>query len=518
MLHTYVGASTDEVRELVREPMTEYLRSSMSLVKSVISEWAPFAAKGEKQVSGDEFEKMSESDAEDLLSFAFERYFATSGLFGSVDDCVQTAEKLRSIGVDEIACLIDFGVDTDKVIEQFDRLREVKDRVKARQASVGTFGLAEQMARYGVTHLQCTPSQARLLLHDPSTRAGLGQLEVMMVGGEALGEDLVDDLRGTLNGRLLNMYGPTETTIWSTTYEVTGPVADTAPLGPPIRNTQLYVLDRFRKPVPIGAVGELHIGGESVARGYFNRDQLTSERFIENPFADGDGSPRLYRTGDLVRYQADGTLQFVGRADFQVKIRGHRIELGEIEAVFSRHPSVRQAVVVPHDLSGSAEIVAYVQKVQGAPEDVDLVAYASGLLPDFMVPSVVMEVEAFPMTPNGKVDRKAFPAPKRVRAATDADEEPRTPTESTLSLIWSEVLGLEKVGTRDNFFELGGNSLTTIQMVYKIRETFGVDVPLRTLFQAPSIEQLATTVDDQLLEAVDDEELGRLLAEVEASA
>jgi len=340
--------------------------------------------------------------------------------------------------------------------------------VAADDDKAGAF--AATVAAHGVTHFQCTPSMAGLLVADAASRAALGELEAMLVGGEALSTDLARALRGALvhPGVLIDVYGPTETTIWSTAWKVTG---DDISIGRPLANTTLYVLDARREPVPIGVAGELYIGGAGVARGYLRRPELTGERFVPNPFGEG----RLYRTGDLVRYRGDGNVEFLGRLDHQVKIRGHRIELGEIEAALRELAGARDVVVVARPgPSDDQRLVAYI--AGAAPTAADLRRLLRERLPEPMVPSAFVVLERLPLTPNGKIDRKALPEPQVSAAAApgaagdDGHVAPRTPTEQAIAEIWKQVLGVARVSVYDNFFDLGGHSLLSTQVMHHIEE------------------------------------------------
>ncbi len=301
---------------------------------------------------------------------------------------------------------------------------------------------------------------------------------------------------------LANHYGPTEAHV-VTTFVMPETVRHwpaLPPIGRPLANAQIYILDRHHQPVPIGVLGELYIGGRPVARGYHQRPGLTSETFIPNPF----GAGRLYKTGDQTRYLADGSIVFLGRLDQQVKIRGFRVELGEIEAALCEHPEVREAVVIDREEPpGEKRLVAYVLR-QGAggqpPEapaacDLPLADFLRLKLPDYMVPSIFVQLEALPLTPSGKVDRRALPAPAP-RPLADHFAPPQTPTQVTMAAIWREVLGLEQVGIHDNFFELGGHSLLATQTISRIRNTFGIELPLRTLFEHPTVAGLAEAMVD----------------------
>ncbi|MCA1633792.1 MAG: amino acid adenylation domain-containing protein, partial [Acidobacteria bacterium] len=310
--------------------------------------------------------------------------------------------------------------------------------------------------------------------------------------------------------RLINSYGLTEATIDSTFFERTElelPPGKVAPIGRPFANTTVYLLDRNLEPVPIGVVGELHVGGPGLARGYLNHPDLTAAKFIPDPFSTEPGA-RLYKTGDLARYLVDGNVEFLGRGDFQVKVRGFRVELEEIETVLASHPNVRHAVVLAREEApGDKRLVAYVvPREEPAPTAGELHRAVKERLPAYMVPSAFVTLEALPLTPNGKIDRKALPAPDFGRAEEqDTYVEPSTDVEALLAGIWSEVLGVEKVGVHDNFFESGGHSLLATQVIARVRKTFQVEVPLRSLFESPTIAELAVTVEEILLDEIEDE-------------
>jgi amino acid adenylation domain-containing protein len=365
--------------------------------------------------------------------------------------------------------------------------------VAAEDDKAGAF--ATTVAAHGVTHFQCTPSMAGLLVADDGNRAALGRLEAMLVGGEALSADLGRALRGALRGTLVDVYGPTETTIWSTTCTVT---SDEISIGRPLANTSLYVLDARREPVPIGAAGELYIGGAGVARGYLRRPELTAERFVASPF----GAGRLYRTGDLVRYRGDGNVEFLGRLDHQVKIRGHRIELGEIEAALRELAGAREVVVVARPgPAGVPRLIAYI--AGAAPTAADLRRLLRERLPEPMIPSAFVVLERLPLTPNGKIDRKALPEPEQAAPASADDDgyvAPRTPTERAIAEIWKQVLGISRVSVYDNFFDLGGHSLLSTQVMHHIEERLAkrlnvAELIMQTLAQVSAKCDQAAAVD-----------------------
>jgi amino acid adenylation domain-containing protein/FkbH-like protein len=340
------------------------------------------------------------------------------------------------------------------------------------------------------TVLQATPATWRMLLDSGWT--GTSALKALC-GGEAMPADLAAQLVPR-SAELWNMYGPTETTIWSSIFKVEATLDSTAPIGRPIDNTTMYVLDAEFRPVPIGVAGELYLGGDGVARGYFNRPELTAEKFLADPFRPGEC---IYRTGDLAKFLPDGNIQFLGRADFQVKVRGFRIELGEIESVLARHADIQQVVViVREDQPGDPRLVAYlvVRPGQNAAAS-DLRTHLKQSLPDYMVPSYFVTLDTLPLTPNGKIDRKALPKPEYTRPELAGERlSARTPAEEVIAGIWAEVLQLDQVGVQDDFFELGGHSLLATQVVSRVRQAFQVELPLRALFEAPSVAGLAERV------------------------
>lgn len=500
MLHTCLSDTREHAREIAREPMKDYLRSAAGLIKQYA--WAFPAFKKPEGVKNP-FElnlgDLSEEDLEGILDFAFERYFNDSGLFGTIDDALARVDQLKAIGVSEIACLIDYGIDTDQVLEGLKPLAEVVRRsAPSRDHEDTDFSIAAMLARHNVTHMQCTPSMARMIAMDDDARLRLSRLKHLLLGGEALPGALVADLKKATNATITNMYGPTETTIWSSTAPANDEDA-TVTIGRPIANTQLYVLDEALNPVGIGEEGELWIGGAGVTRGYWQRDDMTEDRFRTNPFASG----RIYRTGDLVRRRPDGRLDFLGRADTQIKLRGFRIELGEIEAMLQNETAITNAVVVGReDTPGDVRLVAYVTAASEV-DTKDLRAALAAQLPDYMVPSHIVTLDAFPVTPNQKIDRKALPAPTGtpVRAKVKAAEPTQThgaaddALRARIGAIWTEVLGVASIAAEDNFFELGGHSLLAVQTHRALRDR--LDVPklsITDVFQFPTLEALADRV------------------------
>ncbi|HST63409.1 MAG TPA: amino acid adenylation domain-containing protein [Longimicrobium sp.] len=363
------------------------------------------------------------------------------------------------------------------------------------QAQAEPAEVVRQMAERGITDLLCVPSYYAALLR--FVQEPLPSLARAIVAGEAATWDLAEQHGALLpHAELVNEYGPTEATVWSTAYrcprDAAGAGTAVIPIGGPIPNARVYVVDGHGSPVPVGVAGELWVGGAGVTRGYLGRPGLTAERFVPDPFS-GDAGARLYRTGDRVRWRADGVIDFLGRLDHQVKVRGFRIELGEIEAALRRHEGVTDCTVVAReDVPGDRRLVAYV--IGEARADA-LRTHLRRSLPEYMVPSAFVTLEALPLTPNGKLDRKALPAPEHA-AGADRYVAPRTPAEEVLAGTWAEVLRLDRVGVTESFFELGGHSLLATRVVSRVRQVFGVEVPLRALFEGPTVAEFATRVEE----------------------
>ncbi len=505
MLHSYIARDRDHAREVSRGPMKDYLRSAAALIKQYA--WAFPAFKKPQGISNPmqiDLQTLSAEETEAILDFAFQRYFEDSGLFGTVEDALARVEQLKRIGVGEVACLIDYGVAPEKVMEGLYPLAEVVKRANAGGGvAEDDFSIAAQILRHGVTHLQCTPSMARMITMNDESRMALSGVKTVMLGGEALPGALVADLRRATSARMLNMYGPTETTIWSSVEDV-GEVDGVCNIGKPLANQQIYVLDEAMNPVAPGVAGELWIGGDGVTRGYWQRPDLTVERFVNDGFVSPDRAcawgARMYRTGDLVRWRAGGKLDFLGRTDHQVKLRGYRIELGEIESVLEAQPGVRQAVVMAReDTPGDLRLVAY---IVGAATEAALRAELAGLLPEHMMPAHFVSLDAFPLTPNRKVDRKALPAPSAKALETQSFVAPTSDIEAQIAAIWTRVLGVAKVGAKDNFFALGGHSLLAVQVHREIRDSLGVaKLSITDIFRFPVLSALAAHLDDRPIAA-----------------
>jgi len=352
--------------------------------------------------------------------------------------------------------------------------------------------LMQRMDESRCTVMQATPTTWRALIHAGwNVSANLK----VLCGGESFSPDFAGKLKSRC-AEMWNVYGPTETTVWSTLCKISsvdGPIS----IGKPIANTEVFVLDAKYNPLPSGVPGELYIGGAGVARGYLNRAELTNERFIESPFKP---NARLYRTGDLARWLPNGQLECLGRADHQVKIRGFRIELDEVEAILSRHAAVRQCVIVAsEEQSGEKKLIAYYEaQLKEQPAVSDLREHMKNKLPDYMIPTLWVALPSMPLTPNGKVDRKALPHVEQQRLAPSSSPvAPRTETENILARIWAEVLGTQEMGVHDDFFELGGHSLLAVNLIGEVERIFGIRFPLLSLFNAPTIAQFSEVIEKE---------------------
>ena len=385
----------------------------------------------------------------------------------------------------------------------------------------------ELLSRQRVTVLNQTPSAFGQLMqaHDePASQAQPLTLRLVIFGGEALDMPRLKpwfDRYGDRKPSLVNMYGITETTVHVTSHPIT--MADLQKtsgslIGHPLADLQIYILDQYLQPVPVGIPGEIYVAGAGLARGYLHRPELSAERFIAHPHSNKPGA-RLYRTGDLARYRPDGNIEFLGRTDDQVKIRGFRIEPGEIEAVLNRHDSVRAAVVVAReDIPGEKRLVAYIASDQrSAFSPGEIRRFLKQKLPEYMIPAAFVFVDSLPLTPNGKINRSALPLPGPIRPELQRTfVAPRTPLEASLATIWAELLHLDRVGVHDNFFDLGGHSLLATQVMSRIRDAFQIDIPLRALFEQPTVEELAIATIHFSGERITEKELSGMLDNLES--
>ncbi|MBV9773368.1 MAG: non-ribosomal peptide synthetase, partial [Gemmatimonadetes bacterium] len=391
-------------------------------------------------------------------------------------------------------------------------------------------GLARTVEREGVTTLWLTAALFNLAVE---TRPELlRRVPQVIVGGEAVSAEHARRALDLAPGvRLVNGYGPSECTVFTTCQPLTPEVVEGAsvPIGSPVGDRRVYVLDAEMEPVPAGVPGELYVGGPAVPRGYRDRPALTAEKLVPDPFSAGAGA-RLYRTGDRVRWSSRGTLEFLGRADRQVKVRGFRVEPGEIEAVLAAHPAVREAVVVAReDEPGRRELVAYLVVRPGAETSAaEVRSHLRAQLPEFMVPGAWMVLDALPLTPHGKVDRAALPAPSGAAGTGRPHVAPRSETEERVAEMFAGILKTERVGVHDDFFELGGHSLLATRLVSRIREVLDVEIPLRLVFESPTVEGLAAHLDDAVrarlellaggLEEMDEDAIEALLADLESTS
>jgi natural product biosynthesis luciferase-like monooxygenase protein/amino acid adenylation domain-containing protein len=468
MLHTYIGNTIAEVESVVEAPFIAYLKSSIGLTRLMAEESNP----GEEEISAERQEM--------ILKNAFRRYYKTGALIGTKATCGEMIRKLAAIGIDEIACLIDFGIKTDIVLQALEGLHDLKE----------SFCRPALPAHRPITMMQSTPSFIRMVQEGEGSKSFLRSLRVLLLGGESLPLSLVRKLKQETGAIICNMYGPTETTIWSCMHVIEAAVEKVL-VGRPMGNTQIYILDKQLRLVAMGVPGELYIGGDGLARGYWNRPELTFGKFIINPY---NNDKKIYNTGDIARWMPDGAIELLGREDQQVKIRGHRIELGEIEHQLSACEGVRESVVSAFERDGDKFIVAYyvAQKELAAEE---LRGHLAGKLPEYMVPSYLVHMPALPLTPNGKIDRKALPPPL-LTAGRDY-EAPVGDTEERLADIWAEILNMdrESISATEDFFRLGGHSLNAMVAVARTGKRFGRKIPLKVFYSISTIRAMARYIE-----------------------
>nr|WP_251036222.1 non-ribosomal peptide synthetase [Paenibacillus sp. ISL-20] len=464
MVHTFIDEDLDRAKEKVRTPFYSYLKSSAGLISSL-------------------FPEESHSDAADneLYELAFEMFWESSTLFGNAEKCEKLVEEFISAGVNEVACLVDFGLDVQSIKEGLRHLTELRNHY-ADLVETGE----KDMPAGPVDAMQCTPSKLVMLNEDMESKAFMKDLKAILVGGEPLPRELVRKTREFTDATIYNMYGPTETTVWSSSYKITED--NKVYIGKPLLNNYVYILNDRLSLLPIGQIGEIHIGGAGLARGYWNNPDLTAMKFIENPFRPGE---KMYKTGDLARWLPGGNIEFLGRIDHQVKIRGYRIELGEIEAQLLRHPQIREAVVSAlEELEGTKYLCAYIV-TESKLTVTELRNYMGEMLPEYMIPSYFVRLSEMPLTSNGKVDRKLLPPPDGSLQSETSYVAPRNEVEERLSDIWKSILKVDTIGVFDHFFEHGGHSLKATTLVTRITQEFGIKIPLREMFLRPTIAGLA---------------------------
>jgi amino acid adenylation domain-containing protein len=385
--------------------------------------------------------------------------------------------------------------------------------VAGRDAAMDPGALMDLLERHDITFLQATPVTWRLLFE--TGWHGKPDLQAVS-GGEVMPPELAAQLVPAVKV-LWNLYGPTETTIYSTGCRVMDGRAPIS-IGRPLANTQCYILDAQGKPVAIGEIGELYIGGDGLARGYVNRPELTAEKFIPDPFRGGQA--RMYRSGDLVRHRQNGNIEWLGRIDQQIKVRGYRVELGEIEAALKDQPEIKQAIVIAReDARGDKQLTAYlVASACGAPDPDELRERLKQRLPDYMLPSAFVFLEKLPVSLNGKIDRSALPLPRAIPSVTEKQEHApsRTQLERKLAGLWSELLHRKDVGIRENFFDMGGHSLSAMRVAAWIRSELELDMPVFVLFENPTVESLAKAIEGLRVSMHSEEDLLRMLDEIEA--
>lgn len=495
MLHTFLGSDETAVRATVKRPFQAYLRSSLGLMR-------PLARDMGLDMDAPEFD---EKALQTLLDVAFERYAKTATLFGTPASCAGLVAAVAGAGVNEIGCLIDFGVPVSQALQGLESLNELKNSINRRNSRQGS--VAQNLCRQGITHLQATPSTYRLLLADAKTAGAMAGLPVCLVGGEALNDDLSRALHERV-GSLHNMYGPTETTIWSSATRL----AQAAPisLGRALANNRLYVLDAHGQLAPTGVWGELFIGGAAVSPGYYQRPGLTASRFGPDPYTSQPGA-RMYRTGDRARWNQAGQLLFGGRLDFQIKLRGHRIEPGEVEQRVQMLDQVAEAAVVVRGEQADLQLWAFVVPRDKALTQVDVQTAVSNHLPRVMVPSRVVIMSTLPLTSSGKINRPFLrawqPSSPAIQAtsptattveqsshaavANVSSSQPQSLWEQRLAALWRELLGVNEVARTDSFFALGGHSLLLTKAHRHLVENWGVQLDMVEWFKYPTLAGLA---------------------------
>ena len=486
MLHTFVSDDNNFAKETVEGPFKEYLRNSVNLL-------APIAKEQGLEL---------DNDIDKLLDMGFLRYYATGSLFGTPEKCLELINKLYNIDVNEIACLIDFGVNKDLVIENLKHLNQLKELIRRSRVQHNFISnrlnlldnresTASLIEEYGITHLQSTPSFYEELLMEKEGRQAITNIKTLLVGGEAFKKSLAEKMFKERRLPLYNMYGPTETTIWSSMKMIEDETQIT--IGTPIGNTQIYIMDASHALVPMGVIGELCIGGDGVSLGYLNNDALTAERFISDPFVP---TQKVYKTGDLARWLPNGELEFLGRLDSQVKMNGYRIELQEIENVILEIPEVDQCAVTMNQQHNQSQLFAYV-KSEKLKKRERIKEYLDLKLPNYMVPKNIIFLKEFWYTPNGKIDIKRLALAGKSSQIKKIHLKPKNKLEAKLVTIWSEFLKLDTLSVDDNFFEIGGNSMKAFQLLTIQNKALDLDLKIVSFFQFPTIRTLAASINQK---------------------
>jgi natural product biosynthesis luciferase-like monooxygenase protein/amino acid adenylation domain-containing protein/non-ribosomal peptide synthase protein (TIGR01720 family) len=479
MIHTFVTSCEKYALEQVKEPFKNYLKTSIDLLKKVFPE--------------ENVDNLDHQEMDTLLEHAFERYYYTSGLFGTPQSCQKMIDKLKAIGVTEIACLIDFGIENSIVLENLAFLNQL--RLSSQPQSSNKIN--DIIKHHQITHIQLTPSLGKMIFKSED-RDSLKSIKKVLVGGEKLSISLAEKIKEITSASLYHMYGPTETAIWST-YNLVNNNPEKIVIGRALKNETTYVLNPTLQPVPIGAVGELYIGGAGLARGYLNQLEMTEEKFIVNPFQTEDEkqqkiNSRLYKTGDLVRYLPTGNLEFISRNDTQVKLRGYRIELSEIEEVLLKsNKAIQQTVVILQQDAEDSE-KKYLVGYYVSPEVLDeslLFNYLKSHLPNYMIPRAMLWLNQLPLTRNGKLDHAALPSVAEQKEGLYI--APRNDTEKMVCAIFADVLSvdLERVSIQDDFLQLGGDSILAVRLVNQLATQASIKISLADLFQSKTIEAIA---------------------------
>jgi natural product biosynthesis luciferase-like monooxygenase protein/amino acid adenylation domain-containing protein len=472
VLHTFIGEDLEVVEKEVKEPFKAYLRSSVGLMKNLADNF-------DRELDLDD-----ESLMDELLELGFEKFWQSAALLGTKESCVPLVSKLTRIGITEIACLVDFGMPNERVMAGLPYLNDLKRQFSKEVAKINK--------AKPISTIQSTPSLLKIMQLDKGSRIFLEKMKTILSGGEKLSEELLTNLQRITNANFYNMYGPTETTIWSTVDHCLS--SEEITLGQPIANTRIYILDHSRNLVPIGISGEIFIGGEGVATGYHNRPELTKEKFIPDPFQNGE---TIYSTGDMGTWLPDGRIKYLGRKDQQVKINGVRIEPGEIEAALVLHEQVQQAVIVLKTTDRSNGILYAFYISESELNANELTDFLSEYVPVSMIPAEFVRIDKLPLTPNKKIDRKKLIENTIQHPTLDKKvAAPMNSIELAVAKIWQSILGIENVGRHDNFFELGGNSLKATQIVARIRSELSTQINLRDVFFKPTIDRIAALIPD----------------------